>query len=47
MLKGTIDTMIDVSGSTQVRYYQVDLTLISRGRQPQGLDWTEEDQETG
>lgn len=29
MLKGTINTIIDVSGSTQVRYYQVDLTLIS------------------
>jgi uncharacterized protein (TIGR02722 family) len=29
MLKGTINTIIDVSGNTQVRYYQVDLTLIS------------------
>jgi uncharacterized protein (TIGR02722 family) len=29
MLKGTINTIIDVSGKTQVRYYQVDLTLIS------------------
>lgn len=29
MLKGTINTIIDMSGSTQVRYYQVDLTLIS------------------
>jgi penicillin-binding protein activator len=29
MLKGTINTIIDVSGSTQVRYYQVDLTMIS------------------
>lgn len=29
MLKGTINTIIDVSGRTQVRYYQVDLTLIS------------------
>jgi penicillin-binding protein activator len=29
MLKGTINTIIDVSGSTQVRFYQVDLTLIS------------------
>ena len=29
MLKGTINTIIDVSGSTQVRYYQVDLNLIS------------------
>ncbi|MCK7580706.1 MAG: penicillin-binding protein activator LpoB [Chromatiales bacterium] len=29
MLKGTINTIIDVSGTTQVRYYQVDLTLIS------------------
>lgn len=29
MLKGTINTIIDASGSTQVRYYQVDLTLIS------------------
>ena len=29
MLKGTINTIIDTSGSSQVRYYQVDLTLIS------------------
>lgn len=29
MLKGTINTIIDMSGSEQVRYYQVDLTLIS------------------
>lgn len=29
MLKGTINTIIDASGSTQLRYYQVDLTLIS------------------
>ncbi len=29
MLKGTINTIIDTSGSTQVRYYQVDLNLIS------------------
>ncbi len=29
MLKGTINTIIDVSGSTQVRYDQVDLNLIS------------------
>lgn len=29
MLKGTINTIIDPSGDTQVRYYQVDLTLIS------------------
>lgn len=29
MLKGTINTIIDTSGKTQVRYYQVDLTLIS------------------
>jgi uncharacterized protein (TIGR02722 family) len=29
MLKGTINTIIDVAGTTQVRYYQVDLTLIS------------------
>ncbi len=29
MLKGAINTIIDVSGSTQVRYYQVDLSLIS------------------
>lgn len=29
MLKGTINTIIDASGRTQVRYYQVDLTLIS------------------
>lgn len=29
MLKGTINTIIDTSGSSQVRYYQVDLTLIN------------------
>jgi hypothetical protein len=29
MLKGTINTIIDVEGRTQIRYYQVDLTLIS------------------
>jgi uncharacterized protein (TIGR02722 family) len=29
MLKGTINTIIDTSGKTQLRYYQVDLTLIS------------------
>ncbi len=29
MLKGTINTIIDTSGKTQVRFYQVDLTLIS------------------
>jgi hypothetical protein len=29
MLKGTINTIIDVEGKTQLRYYQVDLTLIS------------------
>jgi len=29
MLKGTINTIIDTSGSSQVRYYQIDLTLIS------------------
>ncbi len=29
MLKGTINTIIDTEGKTQVRYYQVDLTLIS------------------
>jgi hypothetical protein len=29
MLQGTINTIIDVEGGTQVRYYQVDLTLIS------------------
>lgn len=29
MLKGTINTIIDTSGSKQVRFYQVDLTLIS------------------
>lgn len=29
MLKGSINTIIDVSGREQVRYYQVDLTLIS------------------
>ncbi len=29
MLKGDINTIIDMEGSTQLRYYQVDLTLIS------------------
>lgn len=29
MLKGTVNTIIDAAGSTQVRYYQVDLNLIS------------------
>lgn len=29
MLKGTINTIIDASGSDQLRYYQVNLTLIS------------------
>ena len=29
MLQGTINTIIDASGSTQLRFYQVDLTLIS------------------
>lgn len=29
MLQGTINTIVDVSGRTQVRYYQVDMTLIS------------------
>lgn len=29
MLKGTINTIIDASGKTQLRFYQVDLTLIS------------------
>ncbi len=29
MLTGQINTIIDVNDSTQVRYYQVDLTLIS------------------
>lgn len=29
MLKGSINTIIDASGKTQLRYYQVDLTLIS------------------
>jgi hypothetical protein len=29
MLKGTINTIIDVNGSDQLRYYQVNLTLIS------------------
>jgi len=29
MLQGTINTIIDPSGDTQVRYYQVNLTLIS------------------
>jgi hypothetical protein len=29
MLKGTINTILDVEGKRQVRFYQVDLTLIS------------------
>ncbi len=29
MLKGTINTIIDASGKTQVRYFQIDLNLIS------------------
>lgn len=29
MLKGTINTIIDASGSDQIRFYQVDLNLIS------------------
>ncbi|MDX1823850.1 MAG: penicillin-binding protein activator LpoB [Thiohalomonadales bacterium] len=29
MLKGTINTIIDMEGTTQLRYYQVDLNLIS------------------
>jgi hypothetical protein len=29
MLKGQINTIVDVEGDQQVRYYQVDLTLIS------------------
>ncbi len=29
MLKGSINTIIDVDGTTQVRYYQTDLNLIS------------------
>jgi len=29
MLKGTINTIIDASGRDQLRYYQIDLTLIS------------------
>jgi uncharacterized protein (TIGR02722 family) len=29
MLQGTINTIIDTDGKSQVRYYQVDLTLIS------------------
>jgi uncharacterized protein (TIGR02722 family) len=29
MLKGTINTIIDAEGRTQIRYYQTDLTLIS------------------
>ena len=29
MLKGTINTIVDAEGKEQVRYYQVDLTLIS------------------
>ncbi len=29
MLKGSINTIVDMEGKTQLRYYQVDLTLIS------------------
>ncbi|NNF96172.1 MAG: penicillin-binding protein activator LpoB, partial [Halobacteria archaeon] len=29
MLKGSINTIIDMEGKTQLRYYQVDLNLIS------------------
>jgi hypothetical protein len=29
MLSGQINTIIDMEGRTQIRYYQVDLTLIS------------------
>jgi hypothetical protein len=29
MLKGQINTIVDVEGDQQVRYYQVDLTMIS------------------
>lgn len=29
MLKGIINTILDTEGKTQVRYYQIDLTLIS------------------
>ncbi|GMQ90550.1 MAG: hypothetical protein BMS9Abin10_0944 [Gammaproteobacteria bacterium] len=29
MLQGTINSIIDPSGTTQVRYYQIDMTLIS------------------
>lgn len=29
MLKGQINTIVDVEGKQQVRYYQIDLTLIS------------------
>jgi hypothetical protein len=29
MLQGAINTIVDKEGDTQVRYYQVDLTLIS------------------
>ena len=29
MLKGQINTIVDVEGNKQVRYYQVDLTMIS------------------
>ena len=29
MLKGTINTIIDMESNTQLRYYQVDLNLIS------------------
>lgn len=29
MLKGTINSILDTEGKTQVRYYQIDLTLIS------------------
>jgi hypothetical protein len=29
MLKGQINTIVDVEGDKQVRFYQVDLTMIS------------------
>ena len=29
MLKGSINTIVDMEGTTQLRYYQVDLNLIS------------------
>ena len=31
MLKGTISTILDTEGKQQIRYYQIDLTLISLG----------------